>query len=790
MSLRLPKWLTLALLMTVAVPSGPATASAAAAAPTGLPLFFEPGHLKADGSSEFLARGENGHFLLAPTRVQFILWKRDEPATGQSVPPGQGPAPAVRARAGVMQFVGANRQAVMRGTAEMPGKINYLLGNEPQHWRTGVATFARLQVDQLYPGIDLVYYGNHRQLEYDFEVAPRADPALISFRFEGVDRLAIGPEGDLVLTLGEDQVRHQRPALYQVVGGKRVTVSGGYRITAQNSVGFVVGRYDRDIPLIIDPTFSYSTYFGGNNGDAAYALKVDASGSVYITGATFSTAFLFSLPTNAFQATFKGGTLTGDAFVAKLDRTGSQLLYYTYLGGSQEDAAYDLALDSGGNAYLAGTTSSSDFPTKNALFPTISGTADPTIHVYPNDAFVAELNTNGSALVFSTYLGGGLDDVGFGVAVDPAGFIYVTGYSDSTNFPTVNALQSANGGNDDVFVAKFAPGGTYLVYSTFMGGLGADRGEAITADENGFAYVTGYTMSTNFPYVQGFQSTNSGGADAFVTCFNPVGELSYSTYLGGTFSDFATRIALDAGHNAVIAGTTVSTNFPRASVPIGLAIGNDGTNSFNYDVFVARVDPFGQLLSAALFGGVADDAAWGLALDPAGRVFVAGTTLSTNYPVTNVFGLFRTNNSGSRDVFVTALHSNLTTAIYSGYLGGANDEYAYGIAVDAESSAYVAGITTSTDFPTTSPYQSALFGSSAAFIAKIRLFDPTLNASLAGGNLTLRWPVTAPGYLLQSTLSLNPSAWTTVPQPPTLTQGFYSVTLGPTNGFSAFRLSK
>ncbi|HWV99072.1 MAG TPA: SBBP repeat-containing protein [Candidatus Acidoferrum sp.] len=781
-------YLVLFLPLTLAAFAAASTASGALA---GLPLSFEPNHGQVAGPARFLARGEQYQFLLGPAGVQFVLWKQDRVAPASPLQPNFPPASSLHARAARMEFIGANRDAGMQGADELPGKINYFLGNDSQRWHTGVPTFSRVQVAQLYPGIDLCYYGNPRQLEYDFELAPRTDPALISIRFDGVDALSLSPAGDLVLTLGDDQLRHQRPALYQLVGGRRRDVSGHYRIKDQHTVGFVVGPYDRDLPLVIDPTFSYSTYFGGNNGDAAYSVKVDANGSVYIAGATLSTSFLSAIPTNAFQTNFDGGKLTGDAFVAKLDSTGSTLLYFTYLGGSSEDVAYDLALDVAGNAYLTGTTGSTNFPTVKPLFPTIGGTANTFLKVFPNDAFVAELNTNGSALVFSTYLGGEADDVANGIALDPAGNIYVTGFTDSTNFPVVNALQSTNALNDDAFVVKIAPGGTNLVYSTFLGGTASDRGESIAADENGFAYVTGYTLSTNFPYANGFQSTNSGTADAFVTRLNPNGTLAYSTYLGGSFNDFATRIVLDPAGKVLIAGATDSTNFPPSSIPGGFHIGNNGTNAFNYDIFLARFDTNGNLLATTLFGGSADDAPWGLAVDPSGRIFVAGTTFSFDFPVTNVSGLFSTNTAGSRDVFVTALSADAATPLYSGYLGGFADDFAYGIAVDAESSAYVTGVTSSTNFPTASAYQTSLSGPSDAFLAKIRLFNPNLSAALVGGNLVLRWPVTSQGYVLQSALALTPPVlWTNVPQAPVLAQGFYTVTLGLTNPFSAFRLSK
>jgi Beta-propeller repeat len=780
-------WLFLAAAVSAFASAAPSTANALA----GLPLSFEPNQGKVAGSAQFLARGQNYEFLVAPTSVQFVLWKQDGAAPGGSVEQKQFQARALRGRAARMEFLGADRDAVVSGAEELTGKINYLIGNDPRRWRTGLSTYSRVHVEQLYAGINLDYYGNPRQLEYDFYLAPQSDPSLISIRFEGIDDLTITPEGDLVLKLGEDQLHHHRPALYQLVKGKRQAVSGGYRLKDKCTVGFVVGPYDRSRPLVIDPVFSYSTYFGGNGPDAAFAVRVDSIGAVYFAGATLSTSFLFSLPTNAFQRAFAGGTATGDAFVAKLDNTGSNLVYFTYLGGTNEDVIYDLALDNAGNTYVTGTTISGNFPTKNALFPNISGTEDPTILLFPNDAFVAELNTNGSALIYSTFLGGSLDDVGFGIAVDQAGYTYVTGFTQSTNFPVVNAYQSVFGGGDDAWVAKIAPGGTNLVYSTYLAGSAGDRGQAIAADENGFAYVTGYTISTTFPYLGGFQSTNAGGADIFVTRLTPSGGLAYSTYVGGAFNEFGTRIALDASHNAWVAGTTLSTNFPQAVVPLGLTAGNISTNPLNYDAILVAIDTNGNMRASYEFGGTGDDSAWGLALDASGRVFVSGITSSTDFPVVNAFGLFTTNVVGGKDVFVLALTTNATAALYSAYLGGSSDDFCYSIAVDSESSAYIAGYTSSTNFPTVAPFQASLNGPTDAFVAKIRFLDPNLTATLAGGNLILRWPITALGYTLQFALGLAPPvSWSAVPQKPVLDRGFYTVTVGVTNGFSAYRLSR
>ena len=766
---------------------------------SGLPLFFEGEN--GENQDQFMARTRTAQFLIGPNEVRMALNRVEHDP--ETTPLRRGvPAHwrAASTRLARLTFAGSNPRAQIQGAAAMIGKVNYFLGNDPAQWRTAVPTYGEVRVTDLYPGVDLVYYGNQRQLEYDFTVAPGADPSSICLRFEGVDELKINSEGDLVLKLGEGEIRQHHPDLYQVVNGSRREISGGYAIKGKGTVVIAVRDYDHRLPLIIDPVFDYSTYFGGNGNDAALGIKVDANGNIYIAGETLSTQFPFAIPTNAFQRTFQGGTVNGDAFVAKLNSSGNQLLYLSYLGSPGEDGALDIAIDQAGNVYVTGFTDSSGFPVKNAVFPTIHGTPDINLGLYPNDVFVAELNTNGSALVFSTYFGGIGTEVGSAIAVDPAGYVYVTGYSYSLDLPTsTNSFQQFLEGSDDAFVAKFSPGGSNLVYATYLGGTSTDEGEGIAADSQGCAYVTGYTISAGFPittnnaWQRQFNNNTNGFTDydAFVTKVGPFGSnLVYSTFLGGTNGDFGYRVALDAGNNVYVTGSTISGDFPSTGPVAGLKVGNlGGTNLLNYDAFLTRFDTNGQVTFSTMFGGVSSDAGWDVAVDPDGRAFVIGTTFSFDFPVFGTFGLFSTNDLGGKDVFVTAFNTNGTAVRYSGFLGGADDDYGYGIAVDAESSAYICGLTYSTNFPTTTaPFRGTLSGGADAFLAKIRLLDPSLSVSRSGNNIVVRWPATAPQYVLQAATELVPPIiWTPIPKPPPA-QGFYSVTLGPTNNFSFFRL--
>ena len=356
-------------------------------------------------------------------------------------------------------------------------RANYFIGNDPDKWRTNVPTYAKVQYQDVYPGVDLVYYGNQRQLEYDLVVGPGADPAAIALSFEGVKGLRIDAQGDLVLDTPGGEVRQHKPLVYQEVDGVRREIAGAYVLNAERQVGFQVAAYDASQPLIIDPVLVYSTYLGGGGG-GGHGIAVDASGNAYVTGFTASTDFPTASP---FQGTFGGLILI--AFVTQLDAAGSALVYSTYLGGSGFivfDQGTGIAVDASGNAYVTGNTNSTDFPTASPFQPAFGGGS------FPGDAFVTKFNAAGSALVYSSYLGGTGTDAGQDIALDTAGNAYVSGVTDSTDFPTASPFQAANAGSDDAFVTKFNAAGSDLVYSTYLGGSG---------DEGSFGTLGGGEVS-------------------------------------------------------------------------------------------------------------------------------------------------------------------------------------------------------------------------------------------------------------------------------------------------------
>ena len=690
----------------------PATAASPVAMTANLPLYFEAGQGQANAPAQFIARGHDCQFLISPEGVQFALRK----AAAKPV--------AVR-----MQFTGANAQAQIHGDAELSGKINYFTGKDPAQWRVGLAMFAKIRVTGLYPGINLVYYGNQRQLEYDFDVAPGADPGAIAIHFDGADQISVGPRGELILNLAGGEIRQPRPVIYQMVGGARKEIEGGYRLADAHTVAFAIGEYDHSQPLVIDPVLGYSTYFGGSAGEIAHGVALDADGNVYVAGETFSPKFTngWSLGPafatyGAYQTNYNGGKYAGDAFVAKLSNSGN-IIYLTYLGGNGDNAAYSIAVDNAGNAYVAGYTDTTNFPTTNAIAlpgyngTNISGVFDKNVKLYPSDAFVAELDASGSNLVYSTYLGGNKADAAYGIAVDSAGHAFVTGFTSSTNFPTTtNAmfryLQCTNSYfTYNAFITEVASDGGALVYSTYFGGTNYDIGKGIAVDTNGFVYVTGFTASTNFPttnyvyqligsnMVDGHLlngSTNRINFDAFVAKFGTNDmNLIYSTFLGSTNNDVANGIAVDNAGAAYVTGWTTSTNFPNTVTNIAALHSFVATNTTFFlatNVFLTKItndDTGAGIAWSTEFGGNGVDVGNSVAVDPAGNVFVVGSASSTNFPVYNVPVLTSATNSsklksGKSDAFVIAFTTATATdsgtnLLYSGYLGGYDNDFGWAI---------------------------------------------------------------------------------------------------------------
>jgi hypothetical protein len=719
-----------------------------------LPLYFE----SAGEPGQFLAQGRDGQVLVSPQGFQITL--RDT-ATVK------------------MQFFGGSPQAQIHGEV-LPGKINYLSGTDAARWRTGVATSSKIHVDNLYPGISAVCYGNQKQVEYDFNVSPGASPQAIALRFPGTDKISVNERGELALLVGHHEIDQPKPVIYQMIAGARHAIAGGYQLLDSHTVVFNIGPYDRQQPLVIDPILSYATYFGGNLGEVAFAVAVNTNdGSIFVAGSTLSAKWLAS----GYQTVFGGGTYLGDAFVAKFD-TNYNLIYLTYLGGSSDDVALGIAVNKAGNAFVGGYTTSPDFPVTTNSVPGVTNHLGGVPYYqghYFADGFVAELDVNGAKLIYSTYLGGIYDDAIYGIAIDSADNAYVTGYTFSPNLPVKNPVAFTLIGttnhslgvlgctntllNCNAFVAKIAARGTNLDYLTYFGGNDYDFGTGIAVDLSNNVYITGFTCSTNFPNTNGLQYAGAqfvnysnyvdGLFDGYVAKFaQPTAtnlNLIYSTFLGNTQNDVAYAIAVDSHEAAYVTGFTTSTNFyntttgTNANGTISYPFIQNGVtnNVIGYDyttnVFLAKLtnnpnnntltNPVG-LAYSVVFGGLYMDIGHAVAVDPQGNAFVTGSTISSTFPVANDFGRVGATGNGANDIFVTAFNTNCTKILYSGFIGGAGDDVPYGIAVDNQSTVYLVGqtfsanfpvTTTATNFPTTNAKYPTLDGTSDTFLLKILL---------------------------------------------------------------------
>lgn len=652
------------------------------------PLSFEANCGQASSSYAFLHRGPSGSLLLgaSESRIQF-----------------GGGALGVK-------LAGANPAAAIEGLEPASARVNYLIGNQPEKWRTGVKTFARVRCGQVYPGIDLVYYGREEALEYDFEVGPGAHPEAIQLVFEGAQKMEIDPQGDLVIQTASGVVTHRRPVARQVIEGRVQEVSARFRLSEAAPgvwrAGLDVGRYDAAQKLVIDPVLVFSTFLGGSGDDQAFGVAVDAQGCVYVSGQTTSTDF----PSAGTQRNRNSGGF--DVFVSKFSATGRELLYSTYLGGNNNDRGFHLAVDTNGCAVVVGQTFSIDYPISKPFQPNYGGG--------DRDGFITKLSPDGASLVFSSYAGGsGSDDLTC-VAIDPAGNIYAGGDSSSTNFPVLKPFQGTNHGNFDSVALRLTPAGV-PVYATYLGGSGPyDSTIGIAVNEAGEVFFAGYTSSPDFPLVAPIQSRFAGGYDAFLCKFNATGSaLLYSTLLGGSGDDVGRSLALDAGGNAYIAGDTFSTNFPTVK-PMQPA------NAGRRDVFVAKVNPEGSaLLFSTYFGGSGEELG-ALALDASKNICLVGLTTSTNlpqlHPMQPGFG------GGTWDAFVAKINPDGASLVWSSYLGGGANDQGAAIAVDRAGDVFIAGATASGNYPLANPFQSrGKGGGYDAFVARISETPPPVS---------------------------------------------------------------
>jgi hypothetical protein len=727
-----------------------------------LPMGFEENRGQAARDVKFVSHGSGYALSLAPQEIDIALL-RHRAMTASPLHRAAALRALREARKAMkttvirMQLEGANPAPAIAAEEPLPGKSNYFIGNNREKWVTDVPSYGRVKYSKIYPGVDVEFYGNQRHLEYDFTVAPGVDPKSIALKIEGAQKLGIDSHGDLILHTSDGDAAFQKPVVYQLAEGKRHEVAGNYALASGNRITFAVAKYDRSLPLVIDPLLSYSTFLGDTGDETGFGIAVDGMGDAFVVGPTSSAKFP-TVTANAVQPNAPAVGFSG--FVTEIDPTGKTLLYSTYLGGSSgNDDAFSIALDQMGNAYITGVTASTDFPTTtNALIQ--SPISNPS-----GTAFLTKLNpsaaTGAASLVYSSYLGGTAGDFGDAVTADAAGNAYVGGMTFSspgalgTGGFTVTAgafqsiLSSSVGNGFLTRIDTTKSGDAGLIYSTYLGGNGANSANflgsgdlifGIAVDGANNAYVTGETSSTNFPTVNAFQSTLTPGnsqAAAFVSRIDTTkantASLVYSTYLSGSVLDLGFGLALGPNNVAYVTGSTNSLDFPTTPGAFQTTGATSGV------AFITLVDTTmtgnSSVTYSTFFGGTGSDTGFGIAADGNGNAYVAGTTASTDFPITP-FALPATLPNPIGSPFVVKLSpkgKGTADRIYASYFGGTGDglpdhaDQGNAIAIDSSGKAYITGVTFSADMPTTTgAFQTALKGASDAFVAKLPLILPVV----------------------------------------------------------------
>jgi len=676
-----------------------------------LPVSFEPNRGQTLPPVDFVARSRDGVGLLAGGALTLHL---DRCARSRS-----RDARDCRTRAVHMTLAGA-RARKPEALEPLPGITSYFLGSDPSRWIAGIPTYRQVLYREVLPGVDLRYHGSGGHLELDMVLAPDADPGRLRLAFDGADRVAVAPNGDLQLAVAGQPLTLRRPAAYQEIAGERRTVTAEYVVKGPRAVSIALGERDRSRPVVVDPVLVYSAQMGGSANDGLLAVAVDSTGAAYAAGYG-GLGFPTVSPTQGV-----GGST--DVVVLKLDPSGSSLVYSAYLGGGFPEYAYGIAVDSAGNAVIAGQTGSGDYPVAAAIQSTYGGGS--------SDGFVTKINAAGNGLIYSTYAGGGQADGAYAVALDGAGNAYVTGGTQSSNWVvTPGAFQAVKAGNRDAFVLELSPLGVRR-YSTYVGGSQEDYGQAIAVNAAGDMFVAGATSSSDFPTATPSQPSNGGGLDTFVLRLSSAGDrLLFSTYLGGAGDDIPTGLALHpATGGAVIAGQTLSINFPTTPGAY------DPTSNPSWDAYVAELSGTGTLTFSTFLGGSGSDMGLAVAQGRTGGPWVAGHTTSPDFPTAGA--PYQGTAPGAGDAFVAQLSADGSALLYSTYLGGTDDDRANGIAVDDSGGVYVVG-ESGAAFPSTPGAFRSTGQPIDAFAVKLRepftlsLVNPAAGPTTGGTQVTL-----------------------------------------------------
>ena len=661
-----------------------------------LPLSFEANRGQAGHKVKYISRGSGYTVMLAQSEAALVLGKIVSQDRRIRI------AEAPEQLTVKISLPGSNPNAALTGRKLLPGQVNYFIGDDPHEWRTSIPTYAEIRQSDVYPGIDLTYYGNQRQLEYDFTVAPGADARVIQLAYDGADDIRIDAAGDLLLQTKLGTIRQRRPNVYQQIEGAPRSIAGTYVITGRHRIGFRLGEYDKSKPLVIDPVLVYSSYLGGSGEETAGGIAIDPSGNIYIAGTTTSADYPVA---GGVQGTNKGKK---DVFVTKLNPTSNAVIYSSYLGGAEDDSGYAVAIDSSGNVYIAGETDSSDFPTKNSQ-PRYRFT----------EGFVAKLNPAGNNLVYSTYWGDNSVEVFNAIAVDSSGNAWAAGW--------ILISFGTSGVDLDFWVARFDPAGKLLGGYRIRAGSGQESANAIVVDSAGNAYIAGEV------------ELGSNKVDAAVVKVTSSGNVASTFLFGGAGYDTAAGIAMDSKGSFYVIGSTDSADFPTIGAVQSKKAGDT-------DAFIAKLDSSAaKLLYSSYLGGSAKERGDSVAVDPNGIAYITGSTKSLDFPTVNPL---QGSNGGGQDVFVAAVNAAGTALIHSGYVGGAGDDDGAGIALDSSGIIYIIGSTKSGNFPISSAaYQKTLKGSQNAFVAKISLaqqeylLPQVVNGTFSGGSYRMTFVI-------------------------------------------------
>ena len=717
-----------------------------------LSISFEENHGQVDPRIKFISRGGTYTLLLTQEETMLVVHDNADLSEQKTV-----------LEYAHMKLLNANTHAELTGGGRAAGEINYLIGRYKEHWRTNIPSYSEIRAEEIYPGIDLRYHGDQRQLEYDFIISPGASPDAIKLEFTGLDDLTIDDEGNLLLTTSGGVIKQRKPIIYQDINGKRIRIETGYRLSHDQSkklfqVGFEVAAYDQQHPLIIDPIMEFASYIGGEGDDQGLAMTLDDQGYIYIAGATNS----LTLP-EGFQPI---NTLIGiqDSFITKISPDGQSIIYTTYLGGSgyriphhrgekypkwdendddtpwweveqrdhdQKQANYDkeqangIAVTKMEEVLITGiTNSNTDFP---LVQPIQSQYGGGTV-----DSYVAKLSEDGSEILFSTYLGGADTDTGIAVALDSSENIIIAGNSNSKDFPTMKAIQNKSQGGQEIVITQLSADGQLIQYSTYLGGRDEDTVKAMILDSKGNLVLTGYTRSWDFPITfdayqsrlggvkRGFNQGN-GTYDAILTRLQADGQsLIYSTYLGGTGFDMGTSIASDGQDKLWLAGnTTSSRDFPVTGAVFQSRYGGGLSNGFvaRFDMETDKLEASGYLGDSSFvgMGGIAhgsDESLW--------------IAINTRQQSISKYRIRNPLPGEKRDILVTKVNADLSLILTSITLGGQGDDLVHATASDQINGIYIAGTTRSQeDFPVVNAFQP-FFGGGRQDTFFVKLIDETI----------------------------------------------------------------